>query len=303
MHETFRWPRSHLHGVPTPLADRRFRFCFDWLRIAGLALGVGLLMGCAGPVPGEPDDRLSTRSPDAEADEDHSVVSTRPIARMTPQLQGATRRLLETPSGGSAWAPWPLPGKTFAAFEPAVALGHPAIMVKANRSVSILRQRYAEGLHGASRLTFSWRIDALAKDADLTTAEGDDSPVRIVLAFDGDRSRLSARVHRLSEMSRLLTGEDLPYATLAYVWSNAPVPDAIVTNRRSDRIRKIVVEAGPARLGQWLAYERDIQADFRAAFGEEPGPLMAVSLMTDTDNTRSQLRAWYGPLTLRTAEP
>jgi hypothetical protein len=219
---------------------------------------------------------------------------------MAPDLQGAARRLLQTPTGGSAWAPWPLPGKTFAAFEPVVAQGQPAILVKANRSVSILRQRYAAGLQGVGSLAFSWRIDALAEGADLATSEGDDSPVRIVLAFDGDRSRLSARVHRLSEMSRLLTGEELPYATLAYVWSNHQVPGTIVTNRRSDRIRKIVVEAGPARLGQWLAYERDIPADFRAAFGEEPGPLMAVALMTDTDNTQSRLQAWYGPLTLRT---
>lgn len=166
--------------------------------------------------------------------------------------------------------------------------------------MSILRQRYAGGLPDVRALSFAWQIDALAVGADLATAEGDDSPVRIVLAFDGDRSRLSPRVHRLSEMSRLLTGEDLPYATLAYVWSNTDAPGTVVVNRRSDRIRKIVVESGAERLGQWLTYERDVQADFRAAFGEAPGPLLAIAVMTDTDNTQSALQAWYGPLSLQT---
>ena len=39
-------------------------------------------------------------------------------------------------------------------------------------------------------------------------------------------------------------------------------------------------------------------ADFRRAFGEEPGRLVAVALMTDTDNTQARAEAWYGPVEL-----
>ncbi len=73
---------------------------------------------------------------------------------------------------------------------------------------------------------------------------------------------------------------------------------SVVVNPRTDRIRKLVVESGSARLKQWLDYERDIRADFRAVFGEEPGPLIGVALMTDSDNTQSEARAWYGPVEL-----
>ena len=52
------------------------------------------------------------------------------------------------------------------------------------------------------------------------------------------------------------------------------------------------------QLGRWRDYRRDVRADFVKAFGEEPGPLVAVALMTDTDNTGTRLQAWYGPLTL-----
>ena len=265
---------------------------FALLLRTGAWMGLVLLAACAAPYP----DALDTT---AHEEGEAAVPTTRAAAEMTPALRRATHQLLQTPPGGTAWKPWPMPAKRFAAFEPVLAWGQPAIRVKANRSVSILRQRYAEGLEGVGRLSFSWRIDGLAVGADLTTAEADDSPTRIVLAFDGDRSRLSPRMHRLSDMSRLLTGEDLPYATLAYVWSNTDAPGTIMVNPRSDRIRKIVVESGASNLGRWIAYERDVDADFRAAFGEAPGPLMAVALMTDTDNTRARLQAWYGPLTLQ----
>ena len=38
--------------------------------------------------------------------------------------------------------------------------------------------------------------------------------------------------------------------------------------------------------------------DFQRAFGEAPGPLTSIALMTDTDNTASSAEAWYGPVTL-----
>ena len=50
------------------------------------------------------------------------------------------------------------------------------------------------------------------------------------------------------------------------------------------------------RLGRWLDYRRDVRADFEQAFGEAPGALTAVGLMTDADNTRGRTRAWYGPM-------
>lgn len=68
----------------------------------------------------------------------------------------------------------------------------------------------------------------------------------------------------------------------------------VITSSRTSRVRKLVVESGPQRLGQWLDYERDIRADFQRAFGEPPGALLGVAIMTDSDNTHAQASAWYG---------
>ena len=63
-------------------------------------------------------------------------------------------------------------------------------------------------------------------------------------------------------------------------------------------IRKIVIDSGTGQLRRWRDHRRDLAADFRLAFGEEPGPLVSVAFMTDSDNTRSQARAWYGAVEL-----
>jgi hypothetical protein len=151
------------------------------------------------------------------------------------------------------------------------------------------------------QLQFSWKVASLIEQADLQDSSRSDSPVRIVLAFDGDRSRLSAKDAMLSELARTLTGEEMPYATLMYVWSNRLPVGSVVSSRRTDRIRKMVIQSGPDGLNRWLDYQRDIKADFERAFGEPPGRLMAVGIMSDTDNTGGSVRAWYGPVTLQRA--
>lgn len=230
--------------------------------------------------------------PAAQLDHHASAPVTSPV------LKRATQVLFQTPAAGQDWRPFLLPGKSFAPFEPGSWQGRAALQVQARHSVSILRQQFAPALPQVGDLVFSWKVDGLPPGADLKDAASADAPVRILLAFEGDRSRWSARTHRLSEMSRLLTGEELPYATLSYVWSNDEAPGTVLTNPRTDRIRKLVVDSGTAHMGQWRDHRRDVRADFIQAFGEEPGPLLAVALMTDTDNTQSSLRAWYGALRL-----
>jgi len=165
-------------------------------------------------------------------------------------------------------------------------------------SASMLRQTVHIPPDQLGQVKFSWKVPELIAQADMALREVDDSPVRIVLAFDGDRTRFSAKNAMLSELSHAITGEPLPYATLMYVWCNSRAPGAVIINPRTDRIRTLVVESGGKNLNQWLDYERDIRADYVKAFGELPGALVGVGIMTDTDNTRSTTHAWYGQLTL-----
>jgi hypothetical protein len=44
-----------------------------------------------------------------------------------------------------------------------------------------------------------------------------------------------------------------------------------------------------------------VVADYRRAFGEAPGRLIGIAVMTDSDNTASSTEAHYGDLTLLSA--
>ncbi len=199
------------------------------------------------------------------------------------------------------WQPLQLPGKLRTAFRLDQQAGRACVQAEAVGSASMLRHKLRVGAEQLGQLHFEWQVANLLEGADMTQREAEDSPVRVVLAFDGDRSRFSPRNAMLSELTQALTGEPMPYALLMYVWSNDLPVGTIITNPRTDRIRKIVVESGPARLQQWLRYERDVRADFERSFGEAPGPLQSIAIMTDSDNTRGRTQAWYGPIALSAA--
>ena len=132
----------------------------------------------------------------------------------------------------------------------------------------------------------------------MADANREDAAARVMFGFSGDAATLPARTRMMFDLAEALTGERPPYATLMYVWDNQAPVGSVIVNPRTDRIRKIVVDTGPADLGRWRDHRRDLRADFRRAFGEDPGPLVSVAMMTDSDNTASQARAWYGTVSL-----
>ena len=101
------------------------------------------------------------------------------------------------------------------------------------------------------------------------------------------------------DLAQTMTGEAPPYATLIYVWDSSLPVGTVVKHPRSDRVRKIVVDSGPQQLRRWRDHRRDLAADFRLAFGEAPGPLLSMAVMTDSDNNRATARTWYGPVELK----
>lgn len=202
------------------------------------------------------------------------------------------------PAAVPVWHHHRLPGKQVNNFTPVYVDGRDAMLAQSDASASLLRQKIRVAAQELGDVKFSWKVPALIAQADMALRHLDDSPVRIVLAFEGDRSRFSGKNAMLSELSHTLTGEPLPFATLMYVWCNTRAPGSVIVNPRTDRIRKIVVESGTKNLNQWLDYKRDIRADFEKAFGEPPGALVGIGIMTDTDNTHSMASAWYGKVNL-----
>jgi len=203
-----------------------------------------------------------------------------------------------TPAQIARWQPMHLPGKRMTTYALGEQSGRAAVRAQAESAVSMLRQPLRVEPDQLGHLEFAWNVPALIDGADVGHRHRDDSPARLVLAFDGDRSTFSAKNAMLSELAHAMTGEPLPYATLMYVWCNTRPVGTVVHSPRTDRIRKLVVASGPQQLDQWLHFRRDVRADFELAFGEAPGALLTIALMTDSDNTQSSALAWYGGIAL-----
>ncbi|MBS1162802.1 MAG: hypothetical protein H6R03_698, partial [Burkholderiaceae bacterium] len=122
------------------------------------------------------------------------------------------------------------------------------VHARAERSATGLKQPLDVDAAARPRVAWRWRVQDLIAGADNLDRHAEDSPVRLLLFFDGDKGRLPARDH-----------------------------------------------------GQWKHFERDYVADYERAFGERPGRLIGIGIMTDTDNTGAEIEAFYGDIELRSA--
>ena len=82
------------------------------------------------------------------------------------------------------------------------------------------------------------------------------------------------------------------------MWSASVPVGTILTSAFSRRAKIIVVESGREHLGRWRTVTRNLADDYRRAFGDEPPAVIAVGLMSDSDNTRSSTSAYFDDLRL-----
>jgi hypothetical protein len=188
------------------------------------------------------------------------------------------------------------PGKTPTEYRLVSDAGTVVLRARAQAAASGLGYTTDFDIRAAPVIEWRWKVSRLIANADNAVAAREDSPARIVLEFDGDKTRLSLRERAFFLLGQQLSGRDVPYATLMYIYAlRAPV-GTLIANPRTGRVQMIVASSGRDDIGRWQTLRRDVLADYRRAFGEEPGKLIAVGVLTDTDNTGEYAEAWYGDI-------
>jgi hypothetical protein len=128
-------------------------------------------------------------------------------------------------------------------------------------------------------LSWRWKVENILEKGDARRKEGDDYAARIYVIFP----------HWFFPRTR----------SINYIWANKLPKGAIVPNPFTSNAVMVAVESGEEKVGEWAAESRDVRADYRAIFGEDPPMAGAVAVMTDTDNTGGSAVAWYDDIELK----
>lgn len=150
-------------------------------------------------------------------------------------------------------------------------------------------------------LGWRWKVDRVVEKADLAQRSGDDFAARVYVFFDVPLGELSLGERWKLGIARLIHGDDVPAAGICYVWDNRHAPGTVTPNPYAPRIRTFVLQAGGSPAGAWVAERRDLDADFRAAFGPRRDAVPRVTGIAagnDTDQTGESVTAWFGDFTL-----
>ncbi|HEY3307385.1 MAG TPA: DUF3047 domain-containing protein [Desulfuromonadaceae bacterium] len=131
-------------------------------------------------------------------------------------------------------------------------------------------------------LRWSWKIAGTVTGGDEHKKAGDDYAARVYVVFPG----------RFFWQTRAIN----------YIWANRLQIGQSIPNAFTGNAMMVAVESGTAQAGQWLHEQRDILADYRLLFGDEPGQIGAIAIMTDCDNTGSEATAWYGEISISTSK-
>ncbi len=127
-------------------------------------------------------------------------------------------------------------------------------------------------------IRWSWKIDHTLKKEDATKKEGDDFAARVYVIFPSIFFWKTKAI--------------------IYVWSAKLPKGTSMRNPYSSKVIFVPVESGDEHVGKWVHEERNYYEDYRKLFGGDPPRLGAVAIMTDTDNTRDEVTAWYGDIYL-----
>ena len=196
------------------------------------------------------------------------------------------------------WTPQPLGDLPPTQYVLAEDGGTVVLRARSANTASGLKRRLRLDPAERPRLAWRWKVDGVVPGGRVDRKGGDDYAARLYVTFAYDPADLSL-LDRWTYHALTAMGYDVPLRALCYVWANRPEETAIVPNPFTEWVQMVPVQSGPARAGTWVDEERDLVADYRAAFGEKPPPITGFVLMTDTDNTGGSASAWFGDLVLR----
>lgn len=123
----------------------------------------------------------------------------------------------------------------------------------------------------APRLRVTLKVKAVPRGSDLSRKSGDDAALRVYLAFDRGGGMLK------------------PPNTLAYAWTEKDDAGTMIRSAHYPNLYYVSLGKGATPQDRWTVAERDLAADYRRAFPDDPAlpPLKGLMLKCDSNDTKT----------------
>jgi hypothetical protein len=131
-------------------------------------------------------------------------------------------------------------------------------------------------------LAWRWRVSNVVRSAIETRKDRFDAAARVMVVFGKERSYT------------LFGGGEPLGLKIEYIWATRLPKGHVFDHPGESNCKVFVLESGEGKAGQWVYETRNIQKDFKKAFGTETPGVLAIGIQTDTDHSNEMVTAYYG---------
>lgn len=151
------------------------------------------------------------------------------------------------------------------------------LSAQSEQSASGLFKEIRINLNETPYLNWSWQIDSYLKHLDEQSKEGDDYAVRLYIVKKHDYLFWKTKA-------------------LNYVWSSNQEKNSLWNNAYTSQAKMFAVRGNNSMIKHWYKEKRNVKEDFKHFFGDDINFIDVIAIMTDTDNSKSSVQAYYGDI-------
>ena len=152
------------------------------------------------------------------------------------------------------------------------------LLAKSRNNASALIKKVHIDIEKFPYLNWSWRIENRLDIEDEKNKSGDDYAARIYVVIDGGIFIWKTKA-------------------VNYVWANRASKGEIWENAFGGKnAQMMTLRNRQDKLSTWYSEKRNVYEDLKRLFGRQFHFIDAIAIMTDTDNSHGQAKAYYGDI-------
>lgn len=123
-------------------------------------------------------------------------------------------------------------------------------------------------------LTWKWKVTKLPKEGDARVLNRDDQAAGLYVIFPRFPSFVNSQL-------------------IGYIWDSNVPEGTVIQSKKNPLVHYVVVRSGGQDMNKWLTEERHVLEDYRRVFGQDPPDVGGISVMIDTDDTRTEAESYF----------